>query len=104
MGTAIIALPLQQQVPLLVGSSLLKWLQARRRRRSENGAAVEIAPVNGTTLEWAHVTCELKEKGGNTRTLLDELQGRALPGRCASRRTCLRPQDRNPARMRPKMP
>lgn len=81
LGTAIIALPLKQQVPLLVGTSIWKWLRGRKKRAQEGAASRRAASNSGTTLEWAQLTCTLQDKEGGTRTLLDDLQGRALPGR-----------------------
>jgi ABC-type multidrug transport system ATPase subunit len=89
LGTAVLALPPQQQIPLAIGAALVKGIQGLRRRgaaahRDTSSASTSDAGKEEVTLEWSHVTCTLsssKDRTSSSRALLDDQCGIAKPGR-----------------------
>jgi hypothetical protein len=77
------------QVPLLLGTTVLKGVQGWRRKRRLKRHATEFSllqPRKEVTLEWDSLHCTLADKDGNERQLLQDMQGCAKPGRCAGSR------------------
>lgn len=98
VGAAIIALPAQQQLPLVLGTFAFKGIQGLVRFKNESNSRQRLkaqessdssilindskdqANLNRVDLVWSQVTCTLKGKDGN-RLLLDNLHGQAKAGR-----------------------
>ena len=79
---------LPPQVPLLVGTTVLKglqgWRQKRKlRREATAGNLLREGGVREVALEWEGLECTLADKEGKTRALLQGMAGAARPGRCA---------------------
>lgn len=87
LGTAIICLPPQHQVPLALATAALKGLarlrQRRKMRRDASSAGGMLgAGTNEVQLEWRDLTCTLTDKkSGQKRLLLNSISGSASPGR-----------------------
>lgn len=86
LGAAIIALPTQHQIPLAIGTAVLKGVQAIRRKKHITRHASSLQDADKVTLEWSQLTCTLKttaekKDGTKQRLLLDDLHGVAQPGR-----------------------
>ncbi|GAB4820462.1 hypothetical protein N2152v2_007508 [Parachlorella kessleri] len=84
VGTLIIVCPKQVQVPLLLGTTILKGFQGwhHKRRMKRRGTDPNLAQNRKeVTLEWDSLECTLTDKQGWQRILLDNLQGSARPGR-----------------------
>ena len=72
------------QVPLLLGTTILKGFQGwRHKRRMKRRVTDPNLAQNRkeVTLEWDSLECTLTDKQGRQRILLDNLQGSARPGR-----------------------
>lgn len=83
LGAAIIALPPQHQIPLALGTAIVKGVTGlRHKKRLERAAASAAAlATDEVTLEWSALTCTLSDKSGTERILLDGIQGKAESGR-----------------------
>lgn len=81
LGAAIIALPPGQQIPLAIGTAVLKGVQNLRRKNRAKRVASSLVASDEVVLGWSNLSCTLTEKNGNERLLLDGLHGTALPGR-----------------------
>lgn len=82
LGAAIIALPPQHQIPLAIGTALVKGVQnLRRKKRERIASSLNAAATDEVELVWSALSVTLKEKDGNERVLLDKLHGKASPGR-----------------------
>ncbi|KAI7845221.1 hypothetical protein COHA_001265 [Chlorella ohadii] len=87
LGTAIICLPPQHQVPLALATAAFKGLarlrQQRKMRRAASSAGGMLgAGTNEVQLEWRDLTCTLTDKKtGQKRLLLNGISGGATPGR-----------------------
>ena len=85
IGTALIVLPPQHQVPLALATVLIKGVASLRHRNKKqanqkNGSETEAG--NEVMLQWSDVTCKLASKEAESkRILLDNLKGTARPGR-----------------------
>ena len=76
--------PSHTQVPLLLGTTILKGFQGwRHKRRMKRRVTDPNLAQNRkeVTLEWDSLECTLTDKQGRQRILLDNLQGSARPGR-----------------------
>ncbi|KAL4853430.1 ABC transporter G family member 7 [Chlorella vulgaris] len=88
VGTALIVLPAQHQVPLALATAAVKGLQGLRHRRklrraaSSSGGMLEGGGLSEVQLEWRDLTCTLAgKKGGSSRLLLNQVSGCAAAGR-----------------------
>lgn len=81
LGAAIIALPPQHQIPLAIGTAVVKGLSTFRRNKRERIASSLNSGTDEVELAWSELSCTLKGKDGKERILLDRLQGSASPGR-----------------------
>ena len=81
LGAAIIALPPHQQIPLAIGTAVLKGVQNFRRKNRAKRVASSLIVNDEVVLSWSNLSCTLDEKNGSERILLDDLNGAALPGR-----------------------
>jgi len=81
LGAAIIALPPQKQIPLAIGTALLKGVQNFRKKKRERIASILNPATDEVELVWSALSVTLKEKDGDERVLLDKLHGKASPGR-----------------------
>ena len=86
LGTALIVLPRAQQVPLVIGTLLVKGVQGlgkrRRAKRAVKGGDGKAEGPQEVTLEWARLSCSLTDKkDGTKRMLLQDMAGSATPGR-----------------------
>jgi ABC-type multidrug transport system ATPase subunit len=82
LGAAIIALPPQHQIPLAIGTAIVKSVAGLRHKERLKRAASAAVVSEEVTLEWSALTCTLSDKKGiSERVLLDAIQGKAEPGR-----------------------
>ena len=91
LGAAVIALP-QYQIPVLLGTASISILRSIRRRRCKHRKSTP-DPSNaavtdgGSTrqhvdLRFTDVRCSITNKTGVTKTILQNINGEAKPGRC----------------------
>ncbi|GAX74296.1 hypothetical protein CEUSTIGMA_g1745.t1 [Chlamydomonas eustigma] len=93
IGAALIISP-AQTFPIFAAVGTLKGIQKlltiHRSRRSKtfsnvhsvhNSSPTAVEKIPSVTLEWSNVTCILSKQGSETKTILNNIQGRALPGR-----------------------
>jgi ABC-type multidrug transport system ATPase subunit len=81
LGAAIIALPPQHQIPLAIGTAVVKGIKGLHRKKRERIASSLTTATDEVELSWSELSCTLKEKDGKERILLDKLHGTASPGR-----------------------
>lgn len=87
LGTAIIVLPAQHQVPLALATAAFKGLQSLRQRSKMKRAAstaanLPAAASNEVALEWRDLTCTLNDKKAGW-------VGRGVHAACIESRVCV---------------
>lgn len=88
-GAAFLFLKPEHQIPLAVGSIIVRGIQRiRHRNKKPKKPEISTAPhaENSITLQWNNLTCTLQQQVNESRNfqqriLLDNLHGEAKPGR-----------------------
>ncbi|KAK9792241.1 hypothetical protein WJX73_003742 [Symbiochloris irregularis] len=86
LGAALIILP-QYKIPLAAGAATIalgKRLKERKSVEAKQKGSSSTSETEKIELQWTELTCTITDKKGRSKTLLDGLQGQALPGRLLS--------------------
>lgn len=75
------------QVPVAVGSAsigIIRHVLHKKKARKKAKSSQELAEAGQkpVTLQWDHVSCTLTTKKGGVKKILQDVSGKAKPGRC----------------------